>query len=225
MLSKSQILDHVWHYDFGGDGNVVETYVSYLRKKLEVAGPPVIHTVRLVGYARREPATDLSLSLRSWLLVAFGVVALSPSSPPMWSLLGHRSPSSTNAVDQQLAGAHGSFEQRIDNGRSLPCFEPGRTLGSRPRRGGGPNRADDRASNVPAPGRPGPPRRAVARRPHICPAYVDGKAYTPNITGLASAHPDRPGRDPGRLLPPPPRPKSAAPRSGCGPPPCPTATT
>ncbi|MGA8724869.1 MAG: response regulator transcription factor [Acidimicrobiales bacterium] len=58
VLSKSQILDHVWHYDFGGDGNVVETYVSYLRKKLEVAGPPVIHTVRLVGYALREPATE-----------------------------------------------------------------------------------------------------------------------------------------------------------------------
>jgi two-component system OmpR family response regulator len=56
VLSKSQILDHVWHYDFGGDGNVVETYVSYLRKKLEAAGPPVIHTVRLVGYALREPA-------------------------------------------------------------------------------------------------------------------------------------------------------------------------
>ena len=55
VLSKAQILDHVWHYDFGGDGNVVETYVSYLRKKLEVAGPPVIHTVRLVGYALREP--------------------------------------------------------------------------------------------------------------------------------------------------------------------------
>jgi two-component system OmpR family response regulator len=56
VVSKSQILDHVWHYDFGGDGNVVETYVSYLRKKLEVAGPPVIHTVRLVGYTLREPA-------------------------------------------------------------------------------------------------------------------------------------------------------------------------
>ena len=58
VLSKSQILDHVWHYDFGGDGNVVETYVSYLRKKLEAVGPPVIHTVRLVGYALREPAAE-----------------------------------------------------------------------------------------------------------------------------------------------------------------------
>jgi two-component system OmpR family response regulator len=55
VLSKAQILDHVWHYDFGGDANIVETYVSYLRKKLDVVGPPVIHTIRLVGYALREP--------------------------------------------------------------------------------------------------------------------------------------------------------------------------
>jgi two-component system OmpR family response regulator len=55
VLSKSQILDHVWHYDFGGDANVVETYVSYLRKKLDVLGPPLLHTVRLVGYALRDP--------------------------------------------------------------------------------------------------------------------------------------------------------------------------
>jgi two-component system, OmpR family, response regulator len=55
VLSKSQILDHVWHYDFGGDASVVETYVSYLRKKLESLGPPMIETIRLVGYALREP--------------------------------------------------------------------------------------------------------------------------------------------------------------------------
>jgi two-component system OmpR family response regulator len=54
VLSKTQILDHVWHYDFGGDGNIVETYVSYLRKKLDALGPAVIQTVRLVGYALRE---------------------------------------------------------------------------------------------------------------------------------------------------------------------------
>ena len=56
VLSKSQILDHVWHYDFGGNANVVETYISYLRKKLDACGPPLIQTVRLVGYALREPA-------------------------------------------------------------------------------------------------------------------------------------------------------------------------
>jgi two-component system OmpR family response regulator len=50
VLSKAQILQNVWHYDFGGNSNVVETYVSYLRKKLDGAGPPVIRTVRQVGY-------------------------------------------------------------------------------------------------------------------------------------------------------------------------------
>jgi two-component system, OmpR family, response regulator len=54
VLSKPQILDHVWHYDFGGEANVVETYVSYLRKKLERHGAPLIHTIRLVGYTLRE---------------------------------------------------------------------------------------------------------------------------------------------------------------------------
>ncbi len=54
VLSKAQILDHVWHYDFGGDASVVETYVSYLRKKLDKYGPPLIHTIRLVGYVMRE---------------------------------------------------------------------------------------------------------------------------------------------------------------------------
>jgi two-component system OmpR family response regulator len=54
VLSKRQILDHVWQYDFGGDANIVETYVSYLRRKLDRHGPPLIHTVRLVGYVLRE---------------------------------------------------------------------------------------------------------------------------------------------------------------------------
>jgi two-component system OmpR family response regulator len=55
VLSKMQILDNVWHYDFDGDANVVETYVSYLRRKLDKHGPPLIRTVRLVGYIIREP--------------------------------------------------------------------------------------------------------------------------------------------------------------------------
>jgi len=45
-MSKAQILDHVWEYDFGGDGNVVETFISYLRKKVDVEDPPLIQTVR-----------------------------------------------------------------------------------------------------------------------------------------------------------------------------------
>ncbi len=53
VLSRHQILDHVWQYDFGGHATVVETYVSYLRKKLDPLGPPLIHTVRGVGYTMR----------------------------------------------------------------------------------------------------------------------------------------------------------------------------
>ena len=55
VLTRDQILNHVWDYDFGGDARVLETYVSYLRKKLDVHGPPLIHTVRSVGYALRAP--------------------------------------------------------------------------------------------------------------------------------------------------------------------------
>jgi two-component system OmpR family response regulator len=50
VLSKAQILQNVWRYDFGGNANVVETYVSYLRRKLHSAGPPLIRTVRQAGY-------------------------------------------------------------------------------------------------------------------------------------------------------------------------------
>ena len=50
VVSKGQILQNVWRYDFGGNSNVVETYVSYLRKKLDALGPPLIRTVRQAGY-------------------------------------------------------------------------------------------------------------------------------------------------------------------------------
>ncbi|HZO36448.1 MAG TPA: response regulator transcription factor [Solirubrobacteraceae bacterium] len=53
-LTRTQLLEHVWDYDFGGDARVLETYVSYLRKKLDVHGPSLIHTVRGVGYALRQ---------------------------------------------------------------------------------------------------------------------------------------------------------------------------
>ncbi|HXJ26137.1 MAG TPA: winged helix-turn-helix domain-containing protein, partial [Streptosporangiaceae bacterium] len=50
VLSKAQILDRVWNYDFGGQAHVVELYISYLRKKIDSGREPVIHTVRGVGY-------------------------------------------------------------------------------------------------------------------------------------------------------------------------------
>ena len=55
VVSKAQILDHVWQYDFRGDAGIVETYISYLRKKIDSYDPPLIHTVRGVGYRLRIP--------------------------------------------------------------------------------------------------------------------------------------------------------------------------
>jgi two-component system OmpR family response regulator len=55
VLSKGDILDHVWNYDFGGDPNIVETYISYLRKKVDKFDPPLIHTIRGIGYSLRLP--------------------------------------------------------------------------------------------------------------------------------------------------------------------------
>lgn len=53
VLSKAQILDRVWSYDFGGRSSIVEIYISYLRKKIDTLGPALIHTVRGVGYVIR----------------------------------------------------------------------------------------------------------------------------------------------------------------------------
>ncbi|MFL6240162.1 MAG: response regulator transcription factor [Actinomycetes bacterium] len=55
VLSKAQILDHVWNYDFGGEANVVESYVSYLRRKVDTTEPRLIQTIRGVGYVLRPP--------------------------------------------------------------------------------------------------------------------------------------------------------------------------
>jgi two-component system OmpR family response regulator len=55
VLSKTQILDRAWHYDFGGEANVVESYVSYLRRKIDTTEPRVLHTLRGVGYVLRLP--------------------------------------------------------------------------------------------------------------------------------------------------------------------------
>jgi two-component system OmpR family response regulator len=56
VLSKAQILDHVWNYDFNGEANIVESYVSYLRRKVDTVEPRLLHTLRGVGYVLRQPA-------------------------------------------------------------------------------------------------------------------------------------------------------------------------
>ncbi|MDA8294739.1 MAG: response regulator transcription factor [Actinomycetota bacterium] len=55
VLSKADILDAVWGFGFEGDANIVETYISYLRKKIDCYEPPLVHTIRRVGYSLREP--------------------------------------------------------------------------------------------------------------------------------------------------------------------------
>jgi two-component system, OmpR family, response regulator len=55
VMSKEQIIDHVWRYDFGGDQRIVESYISFLRKKVDFKEPRLIHTVRGVGYSLRLP--------------------------------------------------------------------------------------------------------------------------------------------------------------------------
>ena len=54
VLSKAQILDRVWNYDFGGQAHIIELYISYLRKKIDAGGEPLIHTVRGVGYVLKS---------------------------------------------------------------------------------------------------------------------------------------------------------------------------
>ncbi len=58
VVSKAQILDRVWNYDFGGDSRIVESYISYLRRKIDFAGPALIHTIRGVGYVLRLRPED-----------------------------------------------------------------------------------------------------------------------------------------------------------------------
>ena len=73
VLSKAQILDRVWHYDFGGQANVVELYISYLRKKIDAGREPMIHTMRGAGYVlkpapmrRRTLTARLVLTAVGW---------------------------------------------------------------------------------------------------------------------------------------------------------------
>ena len=82
VLSKSQILERVWKYDFQGRSNIVELYVGYLRKKVDSVEPHLIHTIRGVGYVLRAPGEMNRFSLRTRLvalavlLVAFAVTAV-----------------------------------------------------------------------------------------------------------------------------------------------------
>ena len=115
VLSKGQILQNVWRYDFGGNSNVVETYVSYLRKKLDAAGPPLIKTVRQAGYMLEVArALDAARACRSgaarrsaWSCSrSSGLAAADVATyTSLRSFLVQR-------VDNTLESDHHSFEQR-----------------------------------------------------------------------------------------------------------------
>jgi two-component system OmpR family response regulator len=55
VLSRAQILDHIWEYDFNGETNIIETYISTLRRKVDTTEPHLIHTIRSIGYVLRVP--------------------------------------------------------------------------------------------------------------------------------------------------------------------------
>ena len=150
VLTRAQLLDHVWDYDFGGDGRVLETYISYLRKKLDAHGPPLIHTVRGVGYALQAPRALMALAARAPAARAAG-------RSPAAGLVAARAPSPTPSsarscyarVDQQVRGA-APLERR-----SRPALEPRKGIGAAAGR-----RAGERGPAAAAPG-----RRRRRRRP------------------------------------------------------------
>ena len=121
VLSKAQILDRVWNYDFGGQANVVELYISYLRKKIDANRAPMIHTMRGAGL-RAPPAAEPALRLTMRLAVrrprrsaaapsaASCCCESSPWSPPAAILL---SLLTTLAVRQLLVG---QVDQQLDSG-------------------------------------------------------------------------------------------------------------
>ena len=97
VMSRAQILDHVWHYDFNGNSSVVESYISYLRRKIDVIDPPLIHTVRGVGYVLRTPRRLVrGMSIRARLiigmvlLVSVGLVVANMAGDPAAAVLPPR---------------------------------------------------------------------------------------------------------------------------------------
>ena len=202
VLSKAQILDHVWEYDFDGDANVVETYISYLRKKIDPLGPPLIHTVRGVGYSLRPPALTAeapSVAARpaAWpaSLAADGRRA---GRQRRWRPTAAAPTSCVDRVDQQLADSRCARRRRA------------RLRGSvRPpaRRRAGPVIPDRHVRRAAPTARPASapqyrPRRRDADRP-TCPMPPDD--------GDESLH--RPTEDGGRSA------------TGCSPPPASDGTT
>ena len=175
VLSKAQILDRVWNYDFGGQANVVELYISYLRKKIDAGREPMIHTMRGAGYVLKPVAVN---RLRDSLTSAAG---RSPRSAlvALVSLLigaGHRRSRCATYLDRparrRRARPRAAAQRRTrrpaaattagdraagdDRGSGRPAARPGRRHAQRRRRDDG-----DRAASLTA----GPAARPRSPRP------------------------------------------------------------
>ncbi len=116
VLSKQQILDHVWQYDFNGEDNVVETYVSYLRRKVDDDGPKLLRTVRGFGYVLRAdggaPAPDrASMSLRGRLLISLAVMLAIALLASGVLLVALTRASLVDRVDRELQAVDGGVGQ------------------------------------------------------------------------------------------------------------------
>ncbi len=116
VLSKAQILDRVWNYDFGGQANVVELYVSYLRKKIDAGRAPMIHTMRGAGYVLRPADADHPAAR------AGGPSAMFPSAAARAGAFSTGGRSATVADDSGAAaaglGAAGAMQTHADLGRA-----------------------------------------------------------------------------------------------------------
>ena len=162
VLTRTQLLEHVWDYDFGGDARVLETYVSYLRKKLDAHGPPLIHTIRGVGYALRQPRT---------------LDALAPRSPARRRARAHRG---------RPAAARGHHVRRPARVPARPARRP--DPGGAARRGPG-ARARGRAGRAAARRRrPAARQRAAGRHLRRAPRRVGGRRRRARVHVRAGRH-------------------------------------
>ena len=166
VLSKAQILDRVWNYDFGGQANVVELYISYLRKKIDAGREPMIHTLRGAGYVLKpapaepaEPGRRLRSDRGGWTLRARLIAAAGrcPDRRLRWS-------SACVTVLALRGFLVGQLDDQLD---ARP-----RGARRRPRRPASPAPARAHAGAATAPGRPGllarrarPPARSARRSP------------------------------------------------------------
>ena len=197
VLSKSQILQNVWRYDFGGNSNVVETYVSYLRKKLDAAGPPLIRTIRQAGYMLESPEAMVSrLSLRARLVlgvIVLGAVGLAVANVATYASLRSFLLDRTDASLEE-SGTGGRArppprQVRRPRRRPPPGLEPRRLRRVRDDRRRGPLQLPGRVERESAPSPPELPDD-LERRVRLLDGLPRRRAATP----LPRADDDRAGR-------------------------------